>query len=194
MSPSVFWLFWGLVFQAKWVSEIYTVIHFYITLATSSEGRVWLGSLHFERLGEWCVCGSWGHPCKNESTVFSVSEYWPSLFKQPMTNNKKKLKINNIRKLENYFDLLYCFISDLPNWPNFPLSTLTCNKNLKYLSVSNKMMKSKSFQLLRVPLFKEVIILFVTLHYRIPPTNASVKILNTSILFEGTVDGTIKWM
>lgn len=54
------------------------------------------------------------------------------------------------------------------------------------------MMKSKSFQLLRVPLFKEVIILFVTLHYRIPPTNASVKILNTSILFEGTVDGTIK--
>ena len=84
-------------------------------------------------------------------------------------------------KLKNYFDLLYCFVSDLPNWPNFPLSTLTCNKNLTYLSVSNKMMKSKSFQLLRVPLFKEVIILFVTSHYRIPPTNASVKILNTSI-------------
>ena len=76
------------------MSEIYTVIHFYITLATSSEGRVWLGSLLFEGVGEWCVCGSWGHPCKNESTVFSVSKYWPSLFKQTMTNNKKKLKIN----------------------------------------------------------------------------------------------------
>ena len=54
------------------------------------------------------------------------------------------------------------------------------------------MMKSKSFQLLRVPLFKEVIILFVTSHYRIPPTNARVKILKLIHHFEGTVDGTIK--
>ena len=88
-------------------------------------------------------------------------------------------------KLGNWRIILICYtVSSLTYQTDQTfhcLHCLTCNKNLTYLSVSNKMMKSKSFQLLRVPLFKEVIILFVTSHYRIPPTNASVKILNTSI-------------